>query len=310
MPGPLRWAAWRASSCRCRIATSTPPRRRSRGALLTRDGHEVVFATEAGGAAPAADALLLDGALGTLGAADRAARLLRRDGARRRRSSRPIAWSAIEPDDFDGLDPARRPRAGHEAVPRLVAAAGQGRAPSGAPGGPSAPSATASSCSRAPRIRRRARACSHGARTTCLPKYMERGAYLMTFWKLGRYYRTYPAYVEDEVRAALGDAARAVRARPARRARSAAPTATTSAPSSSRTGATSRRAGPATPIYSRAASPPASRIRRAATRSATKSRQRLAARRVVGRAQDRRRVHGGERVRRPRRRQVAAALLG
>ena len=42
-----------------------------------------------------------------------------------------------------------------------------------------------------------------GARTTCLPKYMERGAYLMTFWKLGRYYRTYPAYVEDEVRGAL-----------------------------------------------------------------------------------------------------------
>ena len=32
---------------------------------------------------------------------------------------------------------------------------------------------------------------------------MERGAYLMTFWKLGRYYRTYPAYVEDEVRGAL-----------------------------------------------------------------------------------------------------------
>jgi hypothetical protein len=25
----------------------------------------------------------------------------------------------------------------------------------------------------------------------------------LTFWKLGKYYRTYPAYVEDEVRAAL-----------------------------------------------------------------------------------------------------------
>ena len=42
-------------------------------------------------------------------------------------------------------------------------------------------------------------------RTTCLPKYMERSAYLATAWRLGRYYRTYPAYVEDEVRAALGD---------------------------------------------------------------------------------------------------------
>jgi hypothetical protein len=36
---------------------------------------------------------------------------------------------------------------------------------------------------------------------------MERGAFLMTAWRLGRYYRTYPAYVEDEVIAALGDPA-------------------------------------------------------------------------------------------------------
>jgi hypothetical protein len=34
---------------------------------------------------------------------------------------------------------------------------------------------------------------------------MERGAHLLTFWKLGRYYRTYPAFVEDEVKAALAD---------------------------------------------------------------------------------------------------------
>jgi hypothetical protein len=34
---------------------------------------------------------------------------------------------------------------------------------------------------------------------------MERSAYLTTAWRLGRYYRTYPAYVEDEVRAALAD---------------------------------------------------------------------------------------------------------
>jgi putative intracellular protease/amidase len=46
-----------------------------------------------------------------------------------------------------------------------------------------------------------------GVRTTCLPKYMERLAYCLTFWKLGRYYRTYPEYVEDEVRRAVGDPA-------------------------------------------------------------------------------------------------------
>ncbi len=49
-----------------------------------------------------------------------------------------------------------------------------------------------------------------GKRTTCLPKYMERSAYLFTFWKLGNYYRTYPAYVEDEVRAALDHGAQLV----------------------------------------------------------------------------------------------------
>ena len=41
------------------------------------------------------------------------------------------------------------------------------------------------------------------SRTTCLPKYMERTAYFLTAWKLGKYYRTYPAYVEDEVKASL-----------------------------------------------------------------------------------------------------------
>ena len=50
-----------------------------------------------------------------------------------------------------------------------------------------------------------------GRRTTCLPKYMERSAYLLTFWRRGRYYRTYPAYVEDEVRAALDAPDRFVR---------------------------------------------------------------------------------------------------
>jgi hypothetical protein len=35
---------------------------------------------------------------------------------------------------------------------------------------------------------------------------MERSAYLATFWKLGKYYRTYPEHVEDEVKRALASA--------------------------------------------------------------------------------------------------------
>ena len=48
-------------------------------------------------------------------------------------------------------------------------------------------------------------------RTTCLPKFMERGGYYLTGWRLGRYYRTYPAYVQDEVAAALNDPRQFVR---------------------------------------------------------------------------------------------------
>ena len=38
---------------------------------------------------------------------------------------------------------------------------------------------------------------------TGLIKSLERLAYYITFWKLGKYYRTYPAYVEDEVKSVL-----------------------------------------------------------------------------------------------------------
>ena len=40
---------------------------------------------------------------------------------------------------------------------------------------------------------------------TGLIKSLERLAYYITFWKLGKYYRTYPAYVEDEVKSVLID---------------------------------------------------------------------------------------------------------
>ena len=44
----------------------------------------------------------------------------------------------------------------------------------------------------------------NGRRATALPSALEGAAFLLTFWKLGRYYRTYPEYVQDEVTRALG----------------------------------------------------------------------------------------------------------
>ena len=48
-----------------------------------------------------------------------------------------------------------------------------------------------------------------GRTMTGLTKPLERAFLYVTFWRLGRRYaRTYPAYVEDEVKAALGSAGR------------------------------------------------------------------------------------------------------
>jgi putative intracellular protease/amidase len=167
--------------------------------LLTRAGHEVVFATEHGGAAPAADPLLLTGVIfGRLGAAPEPKACygeLVGDASFRA----PRAWADLRAEDFDALvlpgghAPGMRQYLGSTLLHERVAAFW--------------------------RLDRPVAAICHGvlvlaragvlgaARTTCLPKYMERSAYLLTFWKLGRYYRTYPAYVEDEVRAALADPA-------------------------------------------------------------------------------------------------------
>src|SRR5258708_36105079 len=71
--------------------------------LLTDAGHDVVFATERGGARPAADPLLLTGVVfGKLGAAEQAKEYyaaLESAPA----FSRPIAWRDADPASFGGL---------------------------------------------------------------------------------------------------------------------------------------------------------------------------------------------------------------
>lgn len=43
----------------------------------------------------------------------------------------------------------------------------------------------------------------NGRKVTGLLKSLERAGFYLTFWKLGRYYRTYPTYVEDEIKDSL-----------------------------------------------------------------------------------------------------------
>lgn len=164
--------------------------------LLVEAGHDVVFATETG-ATPACDPLLLTGVVfGALGAREEPVAFYRElEHAPGFRA--PRAWSEdIAADALflaGGHAQGMKQYLGSERVQAITRTFFEAEKP------------VAAIChgvlvaARAGVLRDR--------RTTCLPKYMERSAYLATFWRRGRYYRTYPAYVEDEVRATLADQA-------------------------------------------------------------------------------------------------------
>jgi putative intracellular protease/amidase len=171
--------------------------------VLTRAGHDVVFATEEG-ATPAADPLLLEGVIfGKLGAHEEP-KALYHDLTKTRPFRAPIRWRDIDPSAFDmlllpgGHAPRMKQYLGSELLQSKVADFWKLERPVGA-------------ICHGVLVLARTKDPSTGksvlstVKTTCLPKYMERSAYLISFWKLGRYYRTYDDYVEDEVRAALDD---------------------------------------------------------------------------------------------------------
>jgi putative intracellular protease/amidase len=172
--------------------------------LLRVAGHQIVFATERAGTVPAADPRLLTGVLfGQLGAEPEARRYYA-ELARAAEFASTQAWQAVDPAAFDGLvlpgghAPGMRQYLDsavlRDQVARFWAL--------GRPVGAICHGALVLARTRDPATGRSVLA---SRRTTCLPKYMERLAYWATGWRLGRYYRTYPAYVEDEVKAALDD---------------------------------------------------------------------------------------------------------
>lgn len=168
--------------------------------LLTDAGHEVVFATE-GAATPACDPLLITGVVfGALGARPEPIAFYRQM-EQAPAFVQPVRWSSLDPASFDamflggGHAPGMRQYLGSEELQRFVAAFF------------ATPKPIAAIC-HGVLLAARAKTADgtsvlRGLRTTCLPKYMERSAYLATFWRRGKYYRTYPDYVEDEVTAAL-----------------------------------------------------------------------------------------------------------
>ena len=168
--------------------------------LLTEAGHRVVFATEAG-ATPACDPLLLTGVVfGKLGAEAEPIAFYRELEASEE-FTKPIRWMDVEVDRYDALllagghAPGMRQYLGSADVQAITASFFATSKPI---------AAICHGVLVAARSKRDdGKSVLHGLRTTCLPKYIERSAYLATFWRRGRYYRTYPAYVEEEVRAAL-----------------------------------------------------------------------------------------------------------
>lgn len=179
--------------------------------LLRDAGHEVVFATEGGGTAPACDPRLLSGVLlGQLGA-DPEPRRFYADLQGDRAFRTPIRWADIDPAQLDGLilpgghAPGMRQYLGSTLLQQKVAAFWEQR-----------PQCPVGAICHGVLVLARARRADgkspiHDLRTTCLPRYMEHTAYLLTAWKLGAYYRTYEKYVEEEVKAALWHGSQFVR---------------------------------------------------------------------------------------------------
>ena len=169
--------------------------------LFTNRGHKVVFATE-GGATPACDPLLLTGVLfGALGA-EKEPIAFYREMESAADFVRPARWKDLSPAAFDavflpgGHAPGMKQYLGSEVLHAKLAEFWALGRPVGA------------ICHGVLTLARAKDRDTHKSvlfdrRTTCLPKYMERTAYFLTAWKLGRYYRTYDLYVEDEVKAAL-----------------------------------------------------------------------------------------------------------
>lgn len=170
--------------------------------LLTDAGHEVTFATRSGMVA-AGDPRLIDGVIfGQLGADPEPISFYRQllDAPAFRS---PASWVDLDVAGFDGLllpgghAPGMRQYLGDAALQHQVVRFWTLERP------------VAAICHGVLVLARSidpvtGRSVLAGRRTTCLTRWQERLAYSLTWWKLGRYYRTYDAYVQDEVQAAVG----------------------------------------------------------------------------------------------------------
>lgn len=160
-------------------------------------GFRVAFATEQGAVA-ACDARLLTGVVfGKLGATPEAVERYQRM-VQSQEFQHPIAWSTIEPEKFAALvlpgghaqgmrqylesTTLREVVNGFVKLDKPIAAICHGVVVLARTIDPA-----------------NGKSVLWQRKVTALLKSLERSAYFATFWKLGKYYRTYPEYVQDEI---------------------------------------------------------------------------------------------------------------
>ncbi len=172
---------------------------------LARAGHEVVFATEDGQPGRCDPRLLTGVIFGRLGARPDAVAIYKNLESDPKFTN-PIRYADVRLEDYAGIvlhgghAPGMRQYLESKTLQEKVA----GFWAAGAPVGAICHGTIVLARTIDPRT---GHSVIRGRRMTALTKLLERTAYYLTFWKLGRYYRTYPAYVQDEVIAALGDRA-------------------------------------------------------------------------------------------------------
>ena len=169
--------------------------------VCTRRGWEVVFASESG-AIPAADHRLLMGVLrGPLGAGPKG-RAAYRAMSQSEAYRHPIRYAEIDASQFDAVSltgghaPGMKPYLDSRVLQsKMVELWKQGKV-------------VGAICHGALVLARAVdpdtgQSILYGSKVTALTKDLETAGYLLTFWLLGRRYRTYECYVADEVRRVL-----------------------------------------------------------------------------------------------------------
>ena len=172
--------------------------------VLRQAGHEVVFATPDGKPA-AADEVVIRGPLGVISGSMKTSkdaieiyREMQKDAA----FQSPVRWDAMDANTIDGLflvgghAPGMREFLESESVRSIVLETWDDKPVAAICHGVLVLARAVNS--------ETGRSVLHGRKSTCLPSYMEQFAWRLTSWKLGGYYKTYPADVEAEVREALG----------------------------------------------------------------------------------------------------------